>query len=83
MLGLIAFVSPDSSIISPKVYKSTLKPTYQVFGTLTTPAAVTRSIGLPSDAPVVMVFASPLASFYTRENFPAVYRDSVIWTILS
>ena len=59
MVGLIAFGSPDSSVISPKVIKSMFKATYYTFGTLTTPATVTKSMGLPAIAPVVMVFASP------------------------
>jgi hypothetical protein len=50
MVGLSAFVSPDSFVVSPKVYKSMFKPTYHILGTLTSPAAVTRSMGLPSDA---------------------------------
>jgi hypothetical protein len=33
--------------------------------TVSNSAAVTKSMGLPSDAPVVMVFASSSASFYT------------------
>src|SRR5659263_537936 len=32
---------------------------YYIFGTATNPAAVTKPIGLPADALVVMVFASP------------------------
>jgi hypothetical protein len=31
---------------------------------MTTPAAVTKSIGLQADAPVVMVFASPSGQLY-------------------
>ncbi len=68
MVGLSAFVSPDNFVIGPKVYESEFKATYSTFGTLSNPAAVTRSMGLPSDAPVVMVFASPSASFYTGSN---------------
>jgi hypothetical protein len=65
MVGLSAFVSPDNFVIGPKVYESEFKATYSTFGTLSNPAAVTRSMGLPSDAPVVMVFASSSANFYT------------------
>ncbi len=64
MVGLIAFGSPDNSVISPNVYESKLEPTYQTFGTVTTPATVTKSIGLSVYAPVVMVFASPSGPFY-------------------
>jgi hypothetical protein len=50
MIWVIAFGSPDSSVIWPKVYASIFKPIYQTFGTMTTPAAETKSIGLPADA---------------------------------
>ena len=59
MIGLIAFGRPDNFVIDPKVYASKFKATYQTFGTVTTPSAETRSIGLPADAQAVMVFASP------------------------
>ena len=59
MVGLIAFGRPDNSVIIPKVIKSKFKATYHTFGTLTNPATVKRSMGLPAFAPVVMVFASP------------------------
>ena len=58
MVGLIAFGSPDSAVISPKVYGSKFKPTYHTFGTLTTPATVTMSMGLPADARAVKFFAA-------------------------
>ena len=64
MVGLIAFGRPDKSVISPKVNKSMFKPTYNTFGTLTTPAAVTMSMGLPANALAVMVFASPSGQFH-------------------
>jgi hypothetical protein len=63
MVGLIAFGRPDKPVISPKVYMSIFKPTYQVFGTLTTPATVTKSMGLPSDALAVKFFEAPLTKF--------------------
>jgi len=50
MVYVIAFGSPDSFVIGPKVYVSNLNPTYQTFGTMTTPAAETKSIGLPANA---------------------------------
>ena len=50
MVWVIAFVSPDNFSIGPKVYTSKFKATYQLFGTATTPAAETKSIGLPADA---------------------------------
>jgi hypothetical protein len=46
MVGLSAFVSPDSFVVSPKVYRSMFKPTYHILGTVTNPAAVTKSMGL-------------------------------------
>ena len=63
MVGLIAFGRPDKPVISPKVDKSMFKPTYQVFGTLTTPATETRSMGLPADALAVKFFAASLTKF--------------------
>jgi len=63
MVGLIAFGRPDSFVISPKVSASKFKPTYQTFGTMTTPAAVTKSIGLPADAQAVKFFAASLSKF--------------------
>jgi hypothetical protein len=47
----------------PKVYESNFKPTYQTFGTLTTPATVTKSIGLPADAQLAAFFA-PIYKIY-------------------
>ncbi len=46
-------VSPDSLVISPKVYEREFKATYSTFSTVSNPAAVTRSIGLPADAPFI------------------------------
>ena len=46
----------------PKVYESKFDATYKNFGTVTNPAAVTKSIGLPFFASAswrIMVFASP------------------------
>jgi hypothetical protein len=52
---------------------------------VTTPAAETKSIGLPADALAVMVFASPPRQFYrdgtTSHRLPGFGRqDSSIWT---
>jgi hypothetical protein len=44
--SLVAFGSPDCFVISTKVYASKLNLTYQTFGTVTTPAAETKSIDL-------------------------------------
>jgi hypothetical protein len=60
MVDLIAFGRPDSFVISPKVYKRMFKATYHTFGTLTAPATVTRSMGLPADARAVKFFAATL-----------------------
>jgi hypothetical protein len=50
MVWVIAFVSPDNFVIGSKVYASKIKATYQTFGTMTIPAAETKSIGLSADA---------------------------------
>jgi hypothetical protein len=42
---------------------------------MTTPAAVTKSIGLLADAPVVMVFASPFGQLYRDTLILPTYRD--------
>ena len=90
MVGLSAFVSPDNFVVGPKVYESEFKATYYTFCTLRNPAAVTKSMGLPSYAPVVMVFASPSASFYTgsisrpftgTSSSGPFYRDSQLIAI--
>jgi hypothetical protein len=57
MVGLIAFGSPDSLVMSPKVYAIRFKPTYQTFGTVTNPAAETKSVGLQADAQLAAFFA--------------------------
>jgi hypothetical protein len=81
MVGLSAFVSPDKSVITPM--SITINYTHLLnFCTVSNPAAKTRSMGLPSDA---------LLSWFLHRHLPtsapgairAVYRDSVIWTILS
>ena len=50
MVGLIAFVRPDSCVMGEKIYVRNTIITYQVFGIMTTPATVTMSMGLPADA---------------------------------
>jgi len=57
-------------------------------GTLTVPAAETKSIGLQTDARVVMVFASPSGQFYCNMTNPAHFSgqhhlDSFIVTLKS
>ena len=59
-----------------KLYVSNITTTYQVFSTVTTPAAETKSIGLPADAQDVMVFARPTVRSYGRAVSPRqLYRD--------
>jgi hypothetical protein len=60
-------------------------PLIKFCGTLTVPAAETKSIGLQSDARVVMVFASPSGQFYYNMTNPAHlpgprYLDNFILT---
>jgi hypothetical protein len=50
MVWVIAFVSPDSSVIAQKVYARNHITTYKTLCTMTTPAAETKPIGLPADA---------------------------------
>jgi len=64
MVWVIAFGSPDNFVMGPKVYVSEINSTYQAFGSGTNPATVTKSMGLPADALVVMVFASSSGQFY-------------------
>jgi len=51
------------------------KPAFQSFGTLTTPATVTRSMGLPSDARAGKFFAASFAKFIWTWQISATYRD--------
>jgi hypothetical protein len=46
MVWVIAFSSPDFFVIGPKVFAINIFSTYQNFGTMTNPAAKTKSIGL-------------------------------------
>ena len=63
MVGLIAFVRPDSCVMGAKVYVRNFIITYQVFDTMTNPATETRSMGLPADAQAVKLFAAPFTKF--------------------
>jgi hypothetical protein len=63
MVGLIAFGRPDNSLIGHKFSASKFQTIYQTFGTMTTPATETRSMGLPSDARAVKFFAASLSKF--------------------
>ena len=64
MVWVIAFGSPDNFAIDHKVFAIKFNPTYQTFGTMTTPATETKSIGLPADAHAVMVFSVLPRLFY-------------------
>ena len=64
MVWVIAFGSPDNSVITPKVYASKFKPTYQTFVYRDYSCCrdkVNRAAGRRA---VVMVFASPSGQFY-------------------
>ena len=49
---------------------------------MTTPATVTKSIGLPAIAPLSWFLHRHLDSFIVTGQFLSVYRDSAIWTNL-
>ena len=83
MVWVIAFVSPDSFVFSSKSLCEKIHPTYQTFGTMTNPAAGTKSIGLPADALLSWFLHRHLDSFIVTGQLAAIYRDSVIWTTLS
>jgi hypothetical protein len=67
-------------VINPRVFESEFKATFHIFSPVTIPSTVTKSMGLPADAPL---------SWFLHRHLPtsapgairAVYRDSVIWTI--
>jgi hypothetical protein len=46
----VAFGNPDNLVINPQSLCEKIHPTYQTFGTVTNPAAVTMSMGLPAIA---------------------------------
>jgi len=83
MVWVIAFSSPDNSVIGPKVYARNYITTYKALCTMTTPAAETKSIGLLADAQLSWFLQRRLDSFIVTGQLRAVYRDSVIWTTLS
>jgi hypothetical protein len=58
----MAFGSPDSLTINPKVYAFTLFSLIKFCGTRTDPATETKSPGLPADALLVLFFALHLDS---------------------
>jgi len=57
MVWVIAFVSPDSFIINPKVYADNSISLIKFCGTRTNPASETKSHGLPADAQLAAFFA--------------------------
>jgi hypothetical protein len=83
MVWVIAFSSPDSLVISPKVYERNLIITFQNFGTVTNPATVTKSIGLLANALLSWFLQRHLDSFTMTGQILPIYRDSVIWTTSS
>jgi hypothetical protein len=83
VLWVIAFSSPDSLVISPKVYERNLIITFQNFGTVTNPATVTKSIGLLANALLSWFLHRRLDSFIVTGQIRFHYRDSAIWTTSS
>jgi hypothetical protein len=75
MVWVIAFSSPDNILIDPKVYARNLFTTYQTFGTVTNPAAETKSIGLLANAQLSWFLQSHLDSFILTRQLASVYRD--------
>ena len=68
-----------------KIYARNIITAYQIFGTMTTPSAETKSIGLSDDARAGMVFAIPPRQLYrdetTRVPLPGFsHLDNFIWT---
>jgi hypothetical protein len=68
LVGLIAFGSPDTFVINPRVFESEFKATYQYFNTMTIPATVTKSMGLPADAPLSWFLHCHLPIYCTVSN---------------
>jgi hypothetical protein len=54
----------------PKGNNRNFHPLIKFFCTVTNPATVTKSMGLPALAPVVMVFAEPSGEFYRDMTNP-------------
>ena len=63
----------------PKSMRVKLLQLIKFCGTLTVPAAETKSIGLPADARVVMVFAAPLRQFH-RDPKPHIHLPGLAKT---
>jgi hypothetical protein len=68
LVGLIAFVSPDTFVINPRVFESDFKAIYHISSTVTNPAIVTKSMGLPADAPLSWFLHRHLPIFCTVSN---------------
>jgi hypothetical protein len=75
MVGLIAFVRPDSKVMGEKINGRNNINTYQIFGTTTNPATETESMGLPADALAVKFFAAPFTKFTLTRQFRTIYHD--------
>ena len=56
----MAFGSPDSLVINPKVYADNSFSLIKLCGTRTNPACETKSAGLPADAQLAVFFARRL-----------------------
>ena len=72
---LIASGRPDSYRVDEKHYARNFITTYQILYTGRTPAAETKSIGLPADTVAVMVFAVSLIEFTLTKNLFTGYMD--------
>ena len=83
LVGLIAFGSPDSFIIDPRVFEREFKATYHNFSTVTNPATVTKSMGLLALAPLSWFLHRHRDNFIIPWQILLTYRDSLIWTTLS
>jgi len=70
-------------VSTPKVYAINHLITYKTLCTMTTPAAVTKSIGLLAFAQLSWFLPHHLDSFTVIGQILPIYRDSVIWTTLS
>ena len=70
-VGLIAFGSPDNSVMREKSMRKNIIPLIKTYCTRTNPATKTNRIGLPSNAQAPMVFATPLRQINRDETIPA------------
>jgi hypothetical protein len=75
MVWVIAFSSPDKSVMHEKVYESKIKAIYQTFCILTTPSTETKSIGLPADVPLSWFLHRHQDSFIVTGQLRTIYRD--------